>query len=75
MAEEIEQWEYRVDTIGGIFGTGDEHIQATLNEWGQQGWEAVTMYTPYGSGKVTLLAKRPLSAAVRRQRSLPNAGR
>jgi hypothetical protein len=71
MAEEIKQWEYRVDTIGGVFGTADEHIQATLNEWGQEGWEAVTIYTPYGSGKVTILAKRPLSTATRRQRSLP----
>ena len=74
MAEEMKQWEYRVDTIGGLFGTRDEHIQATLNAWGEEGWEAVTIYTPYGSGKVTLLAKRPLSAAVRRPRSLPNYG-
>jgi len=74
MAEEMKQWEYRVDTIGGLFGTRDEHIQATLNAWGEEGWEAVTIYTPYGSGKVTLLAKRPLSAAVRRQRSLSEEG-
>ncbi len=71
MAEENKQWEYRVDTIGGIFGTQDEHIQATLNEWGEEGWEAVTLYTQYGSEKVTMLAKRPLSASARRQRSLP----
>lgn len=74
MAEEIKQWEYRVDTIGGIFGTRDEEIEATLNEWGREGWEAVTMYTPYGSGKVTLLAKRPLTERARRQRSMPNYG-
>ena len=74
MADEIQQWEYRVDTIGGIFGTADEQIEATLNEWGQEGWEAVTMYTPYGSGKVTLLAKRALSDSTRRQRARQDFG-
>jgi hypothetical protein len=75
MAEEIRQWEYRVQTIGNAFGTKDELIQATLDEWGSEGWEAVNVYTPYGSGKVTLVAKRPLSERVRRMRSMPQAGR
>ncbi len=61
-------WEYRVLTIGSAWGTKDENIEATLNEWGQEGWEAVAVYTPYGSGKVTLTAKRPLSEAERRRR-------
>ena len=34
MSDEINQWEYRVQTIGSLFGTKDEHIQETLNEWG-----------------------------------------
>jgi hypothetical protein len=34
MAEEIKQWEYRVQTIGSLFGTKDEYIQATLDELG-----------------------------------------
>ena len=42
MAEQT-QWEYRVKTIGGVFGTKDEHIEATLNEWGEEGWEAVSV--------------------------------
>jgi|GEM_PF-7067409 len=29
MAEDIQQWEYRVQTIGGVFGTKNELIQAT----------------------------------------------
>jgi len=70
MADEIKQWEYRVLTIGGIFGTKDENIAATLNEWGEQGWEAVNVYTPEGSGKVTIVAKRPLTRSVRRERSI-----
>lgn len=72
MAEETRQWEYRVHTIGSMFGTKDEQIQATLDEWGAEGWEAISVYTPYGSGKVTIVAKRPLSDRVRRMRSWPS---
>lgn len=64
-------WEYRVQTIGSIFGTKDENIEATLNEWGEDGWEVINVYTPEGSGKVTMVAKRPLTDRVRRQRSMP----
>jgi hypothetical protein len=70
MAEQTN-WEYRVKTIGSVFGTKDEHIEATLNEWGEEGWEAVSVYTPEGSGKVTIVAKRPLTEAVRRRHSWP----
>ncbi|MBF8285711.1 MAG: hypothetical protein HW378_4626 [Anaerolineales bacterium] len=70
MAEQT-QWEYRVLTIGSLFGTKDERIEETLNEWGAEGWEAVSVYTPEGSGKVTLVAKRPLTEAVRRRHSWP----
>ena len=70
MTEENKQWEYRVETIGSVFGTKDEHIQAVLNNWGEDGWEAVNVYTPYGSGKITIVAKRPLSDRVRRMRSI-----
>ena len=69
MADEIKQWEYRVQTIGSMFGTKDENIAATLNEWGEEGWEAINVYTPEGSGKVTIVAKRPLTRATRRERS------
>ena len=64
-------WEYRVQTIGSAFGTKDEQIEATLNEWGEEGWEAVSVYTPSNSGKVTIVAKRPLSRSTRRQRAMP----
>ncbi len=72
MADEIKQWEYRVQTIGSVFGTKDEMIEAILNEWGTEGWEAISVYTPYGSGKVTIAAKRPLTDRVRRMRSFPS---
>lgn len=71
MAEETKQWEYRVQTIGGFFGTRDEHIQATLDEWGSEGWEAINVYTPSESGKVTIVAKRSLTDRARRLRALP----
>ena len=72
MADEIKQWEYRVQTIGGMFGTKDELIQATLDEWGSDGWETINVYTPYGSGKVTIIAKRPLTERSRRRKSMPS---
>ena len=71
MTDEIKQWEYRVLTIGSVFGTKDEYIQSTLDEWGSDGWEAVSVYTPSNSGKVTIVAKRPLTERVRRLRSMP----
>jgi hypothetical protein len=71
MTEEYRLWEYRVQTIGGIFGTKDELIQATLDEWGEEGWEAINVYTPENSGKVTIVAKRPLTERARRVRSMP----
>ena len=71
MPDEIKQWEYRVQTIGSVFGKKDEDIQATLNDWGTDGWEAINVYTPSGSGKITIVAKRPLTERARRLRSMP----
>jgi hypothetical protein len=70
MSETI-QWEYRVLTIGSAFGTKDELIEATLNEWSLEGWELTHVYTPSQSGKVTIVAKRPLSASARRRSAWP----
>jgi len=71
MAEEFKQWEYRVQTIGSMFGTKDELIQDTLDEWGEEGWEAINVFTPEGSGKITIVAKRPLTERTRRMRNMP----
>jgi hypothetical protein len=68
---ETMQWEYRVLTIGGSFGTKDEQIEATLNEWGLEGWDAIHVYTPSQSNKVTIVAKRPLTASTRRRQAWP----
>jgi len=72
MNENIKQWEYRVQTIGSLFGTKDELVQDTLDEWGQEGWEAINVFTPEGSGKITIVAKRPLTDQVRRMRNMPS---
>ena len=74
MTEEYKQWEYRVQTIGSMFGTKDELIQATLDEWGTEGWEAINVFTPENGGKITLVAKRPLTERARRMRSVPGMG-
>lgn len=71
MSEEYQLWEYRVQTIGSIFGTKDDLVQTTLDEWGQEGWEAINVFTPENSGKITIVAKRPLTDRVRRMRSMP----
>lgn len=70
MTEQIK-WEYQVVSIGGAFGTKDELLQATLNEMGEQGWEAVSVYTIGQSPKVTIVAKRLLTDTTRRRRSMP----
>ncbi len=70
MPDQTVQWEYRVLTIGSAFGTRDEDIEATLNDWGQEGWEVTQVYTPSQSNKVTMVAKRPLTAASRRRREM-----
>jgi hypothetical protein len=69
---ELPKWEYRVQTIGSMFGTKDEDIALILNQWGEEGWEATQVYTPEGSGKVTLVAKRPLTRETIRLRSIPS---
>jgi len=72
MAEQTVQWEYRVLTVGSVFGGAkDEQVEATLNEWGLEGWEAVNVYTTINSPRATLVAKRPMTPAARRLRSMP----
>jgi len=72
MADQAVQWEYRVLTVGNAFsGAKDGQIEAVLNEWGLEGWEAVNVYAPTNSPKVTIVAKRQVSAASRRLRSMP----
>jgi len=70
MAEET-RWEYRVQTLGSAWrGAKDQDIEATLNAWSEEGWGVISV-TPLPSGKVTLVARRPLKMHSRRQRTWP----
>ncbi len=72
MAEEIKQWEYRVQTVGGFFrGVPADELEALLNEWGEDGWDVVSTHILENANKINVIAKRPLSAGTRRQRSMP----
>ena len=45
MVEEIKQWEYRVQMVGGFFsGVKAEELSELLNEWGEDGWEVVSTH-------------------------------
>jgi hypothetical protein len=72
MPAENNPWEYRVRTFGSFFsGMKDEELEAILNEWGMEGWEVVSARGIENTSKVTILAKRPLTASVRRRRTIP----
>jgi hypothetical protein len=63
------QWEYRILSFGSAWkGAKDEEIEATLNEWGADGWEVIGFST--APPQVKVAAKRPLTRAVRRQRTM-----
>jgi len=69
---ETVQWEYRLETFGTIWsGLKDEALQTILDEWGQDGWEVITIYKPGSSDRATVVAKRPLTDRARRERSRP----
>jgi len=72
MYEEIKQWEYRVQTIGGFFtGIKADELEEVLNEWGEDGWEVVATHIIENANKINVIAKRPLTDRVRRERSRP----
>jgi hypothetical protein len=69
---ESPQWEYRLKTFGsGLRGPKDDEVEAELNVWGEEGWEVVAIRSHEGSHRMTVVAKRPLTTAARRRRSLP----
>lgn len=71
MAEGMK-WQYRVLTVGGALrGITDEALETELNALGEEGWEVVEVITSQRTARVTVVAKRPLSQAVRRRRTYP----
>lgn len=74
MPEAMPTWEYRVQTMGSFWGgVKDGELEALLNEWGEEGWEVFAVHDTPGA-KVMIVAKRPLTLATRRRRSLPGTG-
>jgi hypothetical protein len=72
MTNEIEKWEYKVQTLGStVFGTKDEDLEETLNLLGIEGWEVIHVYIASGGGKTSIIAKRPLTRETIRKRSTP----
>ena len=72
MAEEIKQWEYRVQTVGSFWsGVKADELEQLLNEWGEEGWEVVSTHILENVNKINVIAKRPLTREIRRSRSLP----
>ena len=72
MYEDIKQWEYRVQTVGGFFsGIKADEMEEMLNEWGEDGWEVVSTHIIENANKINVIAKRPLTDRVRRERSRP----
>ncbi len=63
------RWEYKVITVGGVFGTADSVVEAKLNGLGLDGWEAVNVLLAAGGGRVTVVVKRPLTDTNRRRRA------
>jgi hypothetical protein len=47
-------------------------MQGIFDEWGDDGWEIFAVYKPGSSDRITVIAKRPLSDRVRRERSRPS---
>lgn len=67
MADKL-QWEYKVVSVGNLWGTKQDELEATLNKLGLEGWEIIHVYTPYGTGSTTAVAKRVLDPSARRRR-------
>lgn len=73
MYEDTKQWEYRVQTVGRFFsGVNAEELEELLNEWGEDGWEVVSIHIIENANKINVIAKRPLTDQVRRERSRPS---
>ncbi|MFZ5858604.1 MAG: DUF4177 domain-containing protein [Chloroflexota bacterium] len=73
MTEEMQKWEYRVQTVGGFFkGVPADELEELLNEWGVDGWEVVSTHILENANKINVIAKRPLTRAALRMRSMPS---
>ena len=61
-------WEYRVVSVGSLWGAKAEQIEAKINELGLEGWEVVVAGLPQAGGNLLVIAKRAISQGERRRR-------
>jgi hypothetical protein len=72
MSDEMQQWEYRVQTVGSFWGgVKADEMQKMLNEWGEEGWDVVSTHIIENESKINVIAKRPLTREVKRIRAMP----
>jgi hypothetical protein len=65
-------WEYRVKSLGSLLREPkDEDVEALLNEWGEEGWEVISLCKKTDGRAIIITAKRPLTSTSRRRRSMP----
>jgi len=66
-------WEYRVEDFGGVIKSEPkrEVFQSLLNAWGEEGWEVISAVYSTGTTRLRIIAKRALTHAARRKRSMP----
>jgi hypothetical protein len=70
--DEATQWEYHVVSAGSFWtAPSDEQMEVLLSELGQEGWEVFSTFPAHNTSKITFVARRPLTSAVRRRRSWP----
>lgn len=73
MTDELKKWDYRVQNFGSVWtGAKPEDIEAALIEWGVEGWEVVSAVHK-STNEVIVIAKRPLTHATMRARSMPTS--
>src|SRR4030043_1005440 len=54
---EITKWEYRVENLGSVLKSpNDDEIEATLNDWGSEGWEMISVIQHSSTNKVRIVA-------------------
>ncbi len=74
MSDEMQQWEYRVQTVGSIWtGVKADDLQELLNAWGVDGWEVISTHLLENQNKINVIARRPLTREALRRRSMPKS--
>jgi hypothetical protein len=72
MAEETKQWDYRAQNFGSTWSAAKAaDIESALIDWGMDGWEVVSA-VHRSSNEITVIAKRPLTHKIIRERSMPS---